>query len=234
PKNHIKIKTEPDFPPFIFDNIFANSVGKLHHLPSSKREGRRRLALHSAAIVRRGNRRFPVDVNGNRDFPLSVRLASRPGYFSNGARPLNHFAVRFGPPKFRFAFSANLHCFGENEVLGRITIISVSGESQGQLRSHYRGSPKPFPIQIGGLVDLFVGGRRKGVKPLGQSCPFRRGASRIGVYFMPLLTLHPPSPVRQLHQPPVIAPPRKGRYSYGRPGPRPPRSVAQCKAHTAP
>src|SRR5690606_139178 len=96
-KNHIKIKTEPDFSSFIFDNIFANSVGKLHHLPSSKREGRRRLALHSAATVRRGVLRFAVEVNGNRDFPLCVRLASRPGNFSEGARPLEDFPRRQGP-----------------------------------------------------------------------------------------------------------------------------------------
>src|SRR5690606_18854503 len=207
------------FSSFIFDNVFANSVGKLHHLPSSKREGRRRLALHSAATVRRGNRRFPVDVNSNRDFPLSVRLASRPGYFSNGARPLNHFAVRFGPPKFRFAFSANLHCFGENEVLGRITIISVSGESQGQLRSHYRGSSKPFPIYIIGLVDLFVGGRLKGVKPPCQSCPFRRGSARISRDVQQVLTLHQPALFRHLVMRRLIAPRRGGRCRYGGLGP---------------
>src|SRR5690606_6244532 len=117
------------------------------------------------------------------DFTFGVCLAARTGYLGNGAGALENFTSRQGPTKFGLPLIADFHCFGKDEVLSRVAIISVSGESQGQLRSHYCGSPEPFPIQVIGLVDLFVGGRLKGVKPLSQSCPFRRGAARINVDF---------------------------------------------------
>src|SRR5690606_36851586 len=99
PKKHIKIKTEPDFSSFIFDNIFDNSVGKLHRLPSSKREGRRRLALHSAAICRVIDR-FAVEMDRDSDFTFGVCVAARPGNLGMGAGALENFTSGQGPPKF--------------------------------------------------------------------------------------------------------------------------------------
>src|SRR5690606_6441624 len=133
------------------------------------REGRRRLALHSAAAISRGNRRFPVDVNCDRYLTLRIRFPRRPGYFSNGARAFNHFAVRFGPTKFGLPLIADFHCFGKDEVLSWVAKFAVPGEGKRQLRSQDRRCRVTVAVQVWGLINLLVQGRLKRVKPRRQS-----------------------------------------------------------------
>src|SRR5690606_19767338 len=184
-------------------------------LPSSKREGRRRLALHSAAAISRGVLRFAVEMDRDSDFTFGVCVAARPGYLGNGAGSLENFTSGQGPPKFGLPLMADFHCFGKNEVLSRVAIISVSGESQGQLRSHYCGSSESFPSQVIRLVDLFVFARLKGVRALGQSCPFRRGAARINVDFKKMFGLYEQPFISHLPQPPLTTPLQTRPYKCG-------------------
>src|SRR5690554_697037 len=114
--------------------------------PSSKREGRRRLALHSAAAISRGVLRFAVKMDRDGNLTFGVCLAARAGHLSEGAGTLENLTAGQGPPKFGLPLIADLCGSRKNKVLSRVSEFTVSGEGNRQLRPHHRRGRIAIPI----------------------------------------------------------------------------------------